>query len=318
MGGSRIGPPVVGVGDDGDDAVAAYVGRHGGDAIVGNAHRQVRRVCRHGGGLGGGVVNLDQVAQRDGGCRRNDDHCVGRAAVVDRVGDRADDGVAARVGRGAGTAVVGHAHRHIRRVRRHGDGPGCAVVNLAQVAELDRGSARVGPEAVGDGVVGGAGRADAGLPGRVRQGIHPTGGRAAFGPEDTTHTCHRRPPQAQHQVQRGFLLDVVIRQRSAILQFLPGEDEPLLVRRDAFLVLDLRFHILNGVAGLDLQGDGFAGEGLDEDLHRGRSERSAEQDHHRQPEGTTTEYRVSFHSIFGKHIGSCSAGTLAITAGRAP
>lgn len=33
------------------------------------------------------------------------------------------------------------------------------------------------------------------------------------------------------------------------------------------LVLDLCFHIIDGVGGLDLQSNGFAGEGLYEDLH---------------------------------------------------
>jgi hypothetical protein len=39
--------------------------------------------------------------------------------------------------------------------------------------------------------------------------------------------------QAQHQVQRRLLLNVVVGQRAAVLQLLAGEDEALLVRRDA-------------------------------------------------------------------------------------
>ena len=35
----------------------------------------------------------------------------------------------------------------------------------------------------------------------------------------------------------------------------------------AFLVLDLGLDVLDGVGWLDLQGDGLAGEGLDENLH---------------------------------------------------
>ena len=53
----------------------------------------------------------------------------------------------------------------------------------------------------------------------------------------------------------------------SVLQLLAGKDQPLLVRRDPFLVLDLGLHILDGVRGLDLEGDGLAREGLDEDLH---------------------------------------------------
>ena len=43
--------------------------------------------------------------------------------------------------------------------------------------------------------------------------------------------------QSEHQVEGGLLLDVVIRQSPAVLQLLPGEDQPLLIRRNPFLVL---------------------------------------------------------------------------------
>ena len=39
--------------------------------------------------------------------------------------------------------------------------------------------------------------------------------------------------EAEHQVQRGLLLDVVVGQGALVLQLLPGEDEVLLVRWDA-------------------------------------------------------------------------------------
>jgi hypothetical protein len=39
--------------------------------------------------------------------------------------------------------------------------------------------------------------------------------------------------EAEHQVQRRFLLDVVVSQGALVLQLLAGEDEALLVRRDA-------------------------------------------------------------------------------------
>jgi len=38
-------------------------------------------------------------------------------------------------------------------------------------------------------------------------------------------------------VKSGLLLDVVVRESSTILQLLAGEDEPLLVRGNSFLVL---------------------------------------------------------------------------------
>src|SRR4051812_27744782 len=43
--------------------------------------------------------------------------------------------------------------------------------------------------------------------------------------------------QAQHQVQSGLLLDVVIRHSAAILELLASEDQALLVRGNALLVL---------------------------------------------------------------------------------
>merc|ERR1719269_252890 len=73
--------------------------------------------------------------------------------------------------------------------------------------------------------------------------------------------------QAQHQVQGALLLDVVVGQSAAILQLLAGEDQALLIRWDALLVLDLRLHVLDRVRRLDLERDSLAREGLDEDLH---------------------------------------------------
>jgi len=73
--------------------------------------------------------------------------------------------------------------------------------------------------------------------------------------------------QPQHQVQRRLLLDIVVAQGSAVLKLLTGKDKPLLVWRDAFLILDLGLDIVDRVGRLDLEGDGFAREGLHEDLH---------------------------------------------------
>merc|ERR1712180_313149 len=73
--------------------------------------------------------------------------------------------------------------------------------------------------------------------------------------------------QPQNKVESGLFLDVVVRQSPAILQLFTSKDQPLLVRRDALLVLDLGFHILNGIRWLDLEGDGLTGQGLHKDLH---------------------------------------------------
>jgi len=68
-------------------------------------------------------------------------------------------------------------------------------------------------------------------------------------------------------VQGGLLLDVVVLERAPVLELLPGEDQALLVRGDALLVLDLGLHRLDGVGALHLQRDGLPGERLHEDLH---------------------------------------------------
>merc|ERR1712038_521968 len=73
--------------------------------------------------------------------------------------------------------------------------------------------------------------------------------------------------ETKHQVESGFLLDVIVRKGPAVLELLPCEDQALLIRRNAFFILDLRLHVVNCVAGLDVQGDGLARECLDEDLH---------------------------------------------------
>ena len=68
-------------------------------------------------------------------------------------------------------------------------------------------------------------------------------------------------------MESRLLLDVVVGKGAAILKLLAGKDETLLVRWDALLVLDLGLNIVNGVGRLNLEGDGLAGQSLDEDLH---------------------------------------------------
>ncbi|KAF7077747.1 hypothetical protein CFC21_082267 [Triticum aestivum] len=68
--------------------------------------------------------------------------------------------------------------------------------------------------------------------GLARQGLH-----------EDLHTTAK----AEHQVEGGLLLDVVVCQSAAILKLLAGEDEALLVRGDALLVLDLRLDVVDGV-----------------------------------------------------------------------
>lgn len=68
-------------------------------------------------------------------------------------------------------------------------------------------------------------------------------------------------------MKRALLLNVIIGQSPTILQLLAGKDQPLLVRGDTLLILNLRFNVVDRVGRLDLEGDRLAGQRLDEDLH---------------------------------------------------
>ena len=63
-------------------------------------------------------------------------------------------------------------------------------------------------------------------------------------------------------LERGetHLLDIIIRQRPPVLQLLAREDQPLLIGRDAFFILDLRLDIVDRIRGFDFEGDGFTRE----------------------------------------------------------
>ena len=65
-------------------------------------------------------------------------------------------------------------------------------------------------------------------------------------------------------MQGRFFLDVIIRQSSAILELLASEDQSLLIRGNAFLILNLRLNVIDGIGGLYLEGDSLSGEGLDD------------------------------------------------------
>ena len=104
-------------------------------------------------------------------------------------------------------------------------------------------------------------------------GLHILNGVAWFNLEgdgfagQSFHKDLHSTSQAKHEVKSGFFLNVVVTQRSAILQLFPSEDQPLLVWWDPFFVLNLGLHILNGVAWFNLEGDGFAGQSFHKDLH---------------------------------------------------
>ena len=82
--------------------------------------------------------------------------------------------------------------------------------------------------------------------------------------------------ETKDQVKGGFLLNVVIGQGAAILQLLPSKNKTLLVGRNALLVLNLGFDIINGVGGLHLEGDCLARQCLHKDLHPDRTRKHTE------------------------------------------
>jgi hypothetical protein len=81
------------------------------------------------------------------------------------------------------------------------------------------------------------------------------------------------PTQAQDQMQGRLLLDIVVAQRTSILELFAGKNEALLIRRNPLLVLDLGLDIVNRVRRLHIEGDGLARQGLYENLHLSRVNR---------------------------------------------
>jgi len=57
--------------------------------------------------------------------------------------------------------------------------------------------------------------------------------------------------QTENQVKSAFLLNVVVGKGATVLELLTSEDQSLLVRWNALLVLNLRLDIVNGIRRLD-------------------------------------------------------------------
>ncbi|RHN79816.1 hypothetical protein MtrunA17_Chr1g0181451 [Medicago truncatula] len=58
-------------------------------------------------------------------------------------------------------------------------------------------------------------------------------------------------------MKRTLFLDIIIRKSSSIFQLLPCKDQSLLIRWNAFLVLNLRLHVVDCVRRFNFQGYGF-------------------------------------------------------------
>jgi hypothetical protein len=62
--------------------------------------------------------------------------------------------------------------------------------------------------------------------------------------------------ETEDEVESRFFLDIVVGEGAAVFELLAGEDQTLLVRWDAFFILDLGLYIVDGIRGLDFEGDG--------------------------------------------------------------
>ncbi|KAL5728250.1 hypothetical protein ACHQM5_001362 [Ranunculus cassubicifolius] len=73
--------------------------------------------------------------------------------------------------------------------------------------------------------------------------------------------------ESEDKMEGRLLLDVVISKGTTIFQLLSSKNKTLLIWRDAFLVLNLSLHIVNGIGALHLQSDSLPSKSLDKDLH---------------------------------------------------
>merc|ERR1712212_1321749 len=88
-------------------------------------------------------------------------------------------------------------------------------------------------------------------------------GFASQGFDENLHTSS----QTEYQMQSGLLLDVVIREGTAILKLFASKDQPLLVWGNAFFILDFGLDIFDGVRCFYLKGDGLACQSFNKNLH---------------------------------------------------
>jgi len=88
-----------------------------------------------------------------------------------------------------------------------------------------------------------------------------------FSCEGLDKDLHSTTTKTKDEMEGGLFLNVVVGKRSPIFQLFSSEDQPLLLRRNSFFVLDFGLDICNGVIRLDVQSNGFSRKGLHKDLH---------------------------------------------------
>ena len=67
-------------------------------------------------------------------------------------------------------------------------------------------------------------------------------------------------------MERRLLLDVVVAEGATVLQLLTGEDEALLIGRDALFLLNLRFDGFNCIGRLYINRNSFSRQSFNKDL----------------------------------------------------
>ena len=115
--------------------VAAHRRRRRRRSVVGQIHRQPRRVRRRRRALGRPVVDVRQVAQGNRGGHLRDRQRAGGDALVVRLVHRARHGIAPRMARRDRRAVVGDVHHQTGRDRRRRRAFRRAVVEVRQVVQ---------------------------------------------------------------------------------------------------------------------------------------------------------------------------------------
>ena len=68
-------------------------------------------------------------------------------------------------------------------------------------------------------------------------------GLAGEGLDEDLHTTAK----TEDEMESRLLLDVIVAKGATVLELLASKDEALLIRRNAFLVLDLALDVVNGV-----------------------------------------------------------------------
>merc|ERR1719411_1289114 len=77
----------------------------------------------------------------------------------------------------------------------------------------------------------------------------------------TSQSLHKNlhtTSKAEHKMQSRFLLNVIVRESTAIFQLLSSEDKTLLIWGNALFILNFGLDVFNSIGRLNFQGYGLA------------------------------------------------------------